>query len=184
MRAVRRRFAYLIAWTLATTVTVGASWLGIRSVLDAAAPSRSMPLSAADLRRAAPTSVAPTAPLPTSTPDGAGSPAPTPSANASGSPAATPSATPTADGWRRVSGGSDGTAYERTFRLRGGVVTLRVAAGDVRVVAADPGPGYVVATQRLDAQSVLISFMSGEHTSRLFGAWRDGPYAEVTESVD
>ncbi len=152
---MRRRLAYLLAWTVATTVTVGASWLGIRSVLDAAAPSRSMPLSAADLRRAAPTSAPPP---PTSTPAGAGSPTPTPPANPSGSPATTPSATPTADGWRRVSGG---TAFERTFRLRGGVVTLRVAAGDVQVVDADPGPGYAVATQRLDAQAVLISFMSG-----------------------
>ena len=179
---MRRRLAYLLVWTLATTVTVGASWLGIRSVLDAAAPSRSMPLSAADLRRAAPTTAAPTAP--SATPDVSGSPTATPSANGSGSPATTSSASPTADTWRRVSGGSGGTTYERTFRLRGGVVTLRAAAGDVRIVAADPAPGYAVAPQRLDAQSVLISFMSLEHTCRLFGAWRDGPYAEITESVD
>ncbi len=57
-------------------------------------------------------------------------------------------------------------------------------AGDVEVIAADPGPSYAVSTQRFNPQAVRISFMSGEHTSRLFGAWRDGPYAEITESAD
>jgi hypothetical protein len=176
--AVRRRLAYVLVWTLATTVTVGASWLGIRSVLVAAAPSRSMPLSAADLRRAAPTPAATTPSAPST------EASQSPSASPAASPSTSPSASPSADGWRRVRDGSGGTAYERTFQLRGGVVTLQVAAGEARVVAADPRPGYNISSQRIDAESVLVSFLSAKHTSRLFGAWRDAPYAEITESVD
>ena len=38
---MRRPLAYLAAWTVATAITAGISWLGIRSVLIAAAPSPS-----------------------------------------------------------------------------------------------------------------------------------------------
>ncbi len=181
--SVRRRLAYLLIWTLATAATVGASWLGIRSVLQATAPQRTAPFSAAELRRMAPTTppplastvappiIAPTAslPAPAST-----SPAPTPAVSASPSPGAT---------WAAVPTGSGGPAYERTFVVRGGTVTLRVDQSEVRAVDAVAGSGFVVVHTRYDERSLLVSFLSAAHISRVFVTWRDGPYAEVTESV-
>jgi pyruvate/2-oxoglutarate dehydrogenase complex dihydrolipoamide acyltransferase (E2) component len=175
MVCVGRRVGYLLVWTVATIVTVGASWLGIRYTLFAAAPSGGQPISAADLRQAAPTTAVrttPAAPKPTPTP------APT-------TPAAqpSPSASPTGTPWVPVPDGHGNTAYKRTFRLVGGDVTMLCGPLETRVLAVQPHRGYTVEQFREGPRTVRVSLVSSRHASRLYTAWRDGPYAELTESV-
>jgi hypothetical protein len=166
---VRRRLAYLLVWTLATTATVSASWLGVRSVLATAAPSRTQPLSAAELRDAAPAKPSPT-------------PSPTPAASPSPPRPRAPTPTPTGQ-WTAAPDGRGGTAYRRTFRLRGGEVTVWCARGDVRLLGAKPAQGYEVDRDLMNPENLLVTLRSRQHTSRVFVSWRDGPYAELTESV-
>jgi hypothetical protein len=163
--AVRRQLVYLLAWVAATAVTAGVSWLGIRSVLSAASPPRSVSLAASDARWVAP----PTAPGPTPRPSG---------------PAATPSARPSpTDSWTPVANGRGGTAYRHTFRLAGGEVAVWCEDRSVRVLAATPKPGFVVNVTRLGEDGVQVSFTQQRRASRVLVRWWDGPYAEVTESV-
>jgi len=186
---VRRGLAYPIAWMLATAVTVSGSWLGIRSVLEAAAPSRPDPLSAADLRRAAPTSAPATSKPPrTSAP-------PTPSAKPAPSRPPTtrppPSTTrpagpppPTSDPrWQPVPDGIGGTAYRRTLRVQGGEVSAQVGRSGTQILAIRPAPGFFPTETRFDPNTVTVSFTSGGHFSRILVGWRNGPRGEVTESV-
>ena len=186
MAGVRRRLAYAVAWTLATAATVGASWLGIRSVLDAAAPHRTTPFSAAELRGAAPTTptttppFVPSAPPPTVAPTSSLSPQPTPTSTPT--PGASASPAPS-DGWVAVPSGSGGTAYRRVFRVRGGDVTFWVEEPGVRILEAQAAPGFTAVHTRFDQRSLMVSFISSGHISRVYATWRDGPYAEVTESV-
>ena len=170
---MRRRLAYLLVWTLATTATVSASWLGIQSVLAAAAPSRTQPLSAAELREAAPRQASPSPTLP---------PSPPPSPSPSPRPSPTPSVTP-AGQWTALSDGRGGTGYRRTFRMRGGEVTVWCAHGDVRALTVKPAQGYTVNRDQMNSENLLVSLQSRRHTSRVYVSWRDGPYAELTESV-
>src|SRR4029450_10911782 len=101
MGGVHRRLAYLLAWAVAATVTVSIAWLGIRSVLAAAAPTRTVPLSAVGLRKGGP--------LP-------GSPQPGSARQNTGPPAPAPSQTET---WTQ-----DGQTFKRTFRTVGGDVSF------------------------------------------------------------
>src|SRR5689334_11451699 len=104
MCVVHRRLAYLLAWAVAATVTVSIAWLGIRSVLVAAAPTRTVPLSAVQLRRVAPLSP----------PDASGSTGS--SAPAAGSSERQAPAIPT-DTWEK-----EGEGFKRTFHTIGGDV--------------------------------------------------------------
>jgi hypothetical protein len=167
---VRRRLAYVLVWTLATTATMGASWLGIRSVLHAAAPSRTTPLSAVELRQAAPTQTTP--------PPAPASPSRAPAAGPSPSASASPSAS-----WTPVPHGDGGTAYRRTFRVRGGTVTCLVEPSGARVLDTQANRGFNTEQARPDPRSVMVSFISNAHVSRVYATWRNGPYAEITESV-
>jgi hypothetical protein len=170
MSAVRRRLIYLTAWAVATTVTVGIAWLGIRSVLAAAAPARITPLSAADLRDAAPKA----APTPSPTP----SPSAPPSATVA--PSDRPTPTPT-DSWVPVADGKGGTAFRRTFRTVGGDVVVVSSKGDVKIESSRPKLGYSVNLSRQTSESVIVSFFGPRRASRVWARWNSGPYAEVTE---
>jgi hypothetical protein len=166
MCPVRRRLVYLIAWAAATTVTVGVAWWGIRSVLVAAAPSRITPLSAADLRNAAPKV--------TSLP----APSPSPSVTSAAPPAGatTPAKPPPSDAWVPV-----GSAFRRTFHTDGGDVVVLAADNNVKIESTKPKPGFQVTVQRQNAESVVVSFIGPRKSSRLWARWNNGPYAEVTE---
>jgi hypothetical protein len=172
MRLVRRRLAYLLAWAVATSVTAAVAWLGIRSVLVAAAPS---PLSAANLRLVAPTSAEPSpSDPPTPTPSPSPTPVTTPTLVASPTPSST---------WTPSPDGQGGTGYKRTFRTIGGDVSFWVARGVAQVLSSSPKPGYTVNVTRYDADSVLVSFFNNHKVSRVWARWWNGPYAEITESV-
>src|SRR3954469_17481658 len=101
MGGVHRRLAYLLAWAVAATVTVSISWLGIRSVLAAAAPTRTVPLSAVGLRKVAPLTGTPPQNAPTR-PDASAAPA-----------------TSRSESWIQ-----DGETFKRTFRTAGGEVSF------------------------------------------------------------
>ena len=176
-----RRFAYVLAWAVATAIAVSGSWVGIRSVLVAATLDRPAPLSAAQLRQAAPTSAAPS-------PSPSPSPSPRPSPSPSPSPAPPPpDPEPTADltpGWEAVTDDEGREGFQRVFVLRGGEVVFFASSTEVRIVSADVEQGFDDDTTRWSRTSVLISLESEEHTSRVWVNWRDGaPYAEVTETV-
>jgi hypothetical protein len=175
MRRVRRRLVYVLAWVVATAVTAGVAWLGIRSVISAAASRRVAPLSAADLREAAPAeATSPPAPPPTS---------PTPEAdrNVADSAATKPSPTPV-ETWRPVPDGKGGTAFRRIFRVAGGEVVVLCAKGDVKVESTKPKAGFSVTTNRQSPESVSVTFFGPRMASRVWAQWtQNAPYAEVTE---
>jgi hypothetical protein len=169
---VRRRLGYLLVWTVATAVTVSASWLGIRSALVGTAVSRVDPLSPADLRSVLPTATPPVtrSPLPSAT----SSPGPVTSVSPGASPA---------ERWVAVPDGHGSTAYRRTFHVEGGTVTIVVGPRETKVLDAIAQPRYAVQQAPAGQLSVQVSFVSPEHTSRIYASWRDAPYAEITESV-
>jgi hypothetical protein len=169
---MRRRLGYLFAWAIATAVAVAGSWVGLQPLLDAAAAQRPPSLSASQLREA----VEFPAPDPPAT--SAATPAPTPTA--SPSTPAPGTATAVVDDWQEVRGGR---AVQRTFWLQGGEVVVRVSHARVEVMSHTPYEGYEVSINRWARDSVVVSFESPEHTSRLWVMWRDGPYAEITESA-
>ena len=171
MSPVRRRLVYVMAWMVATVVTAGVSWLGIRSVIAAAASRQVPPLSAADLRDAAPPEQT-TAPTPTTPPE---------NQNAMATSAALPSPTPS-DSWVALPDGRGGMAYRRTFRMAGGDVVVLAAKGDAKIEATRPKSGFTVTAQRQSTESVIVNFFGPGKASRLWAQWvNNGPYAEVTE---
>jgi hypothetical protein len=185
MSPVRSRFVYPIAWAVATALTVGVAWLGIRSVLVAAVPSRISPLSAADLRNAAPK------PSPSPAPEPVPQPTPTPTVVAP--PPTIPPATPPAnapatkvaptpsDSWAPVPDGKGGTAYRRTFRTGGGDAVVLSGPGQVKIESSKPRAGFTVTIARQGDESVIVSFVGPRRSSRVWARWNNGPYAEVTE---
>lgn len=190
---MRRRLGYLLAWFLATVAAVTGSWVGLQPLLAATSPELPARLSMSQLREAAPAAT----PAPTPTPASTSTPTPTsppaaPTAAASPTPAGTGSdrgtvppvppqpLLPATSQWRELSGGR---GYERTFVVRGGEVVFRARPDRVRVVEHTANPGYEVSVSRWTRSSVIFSFESTEHTSRIWVMWRNGPYAEVTETV-
>ena len=160
---MHRRLAYLLAWAVAATVTVSIAWLGIRSVLAAAAPTRTVPLSAVQLRRVAPL-------IP---PDSSASPPP------SGSSARPNGQTTPTESWQQ-----DGEGFKRTFHTIGGDVEFFTAKDAVQVASSTPKQGYTVNVTRYGGDSVMVSFFGNRKTSRVWVRWWNGPYAEITESVN
>src|SRR5689334_2688239 len=168
MRPVPHRLVYPIAWAVATAVTVGIAWLGIRSVLVAAAPNRISPLSAADLRKAAPV------PSP--------APAPQPTPSPTRSPVTEKPVPSGPDAWVAFADGHGGTAYRRTFRTGGGDVVVVSEPHGVKIETARPKDGFTVSTARQSDESVIVSFIGPRRASRVWARWNNnGPYAEVTE---
>jgi hypothetical protein len=188
---------YLLVWSLCTATLVGACWLGLRSVVDAAVPERTAPFSAAELGRSTPSpSVSgadaaqpATVPLaetqaqpPTTAPVATPTPTLVPTTSA---PSSAPAANNVPESeWVAVPNGRGGTAYTRTFFLRGGEVAFVVDAYDVHVTDVDLRPGYALVPTRYDYRSLMISLISNDRASRVYVAWRGGPYAEITEAID
>lgn len=184
---MRRPLGYVLAWLLATVVAVTGSWVGLQPLLAATSPELPPRLSASQLREAVPPP-SPTArdatptESPTESPTPAPSPTPTPTPDATEPPEPPPPQPmlPATSEWREL---DDGRTMERTFIVRGGEVTFHVNRREVRVVEHTANPGYEVAVNRWSRSSLILSFESVEQTSRIWVMWRDGPYAEVTETV-
>ncbi|MGC9669533.1 hypothetical protein ACNTMW_23645 [Planosporangium sp. 12N6] len=168
---MHRRLAYLLAWSVAAAITVSVAWLGIRSVLAAAAPTRTVPLATAQLRR-----VAPVTPPDRSAPQVSGST----STSGSARPSADSSASPSSAGWQATGGGG----FRRSFHTAGGDATFFTTKDAVQVESSNPNAGYTVNVTRYATDSVMVSFFGNRKTSRVWVRWWNGPYGEVTESVD
>jgi hypothetical protein len=166
---MRRRLTYLAVWALATAITIGVSYWGIRSVLVAASPQGSAPLSAAELRHAAPSP----------SPSPSASPSPSPPAR-SPTPPAKPSPTP---GWVNTPDPRGGSGLVRTFVLVGGEVTVFCTRGDVHVTGITPAKGFTQSETRFSPDSLRINLSGDKHISRLWVTWRNSCYSEITESV-
>ncbi|MCP3801398.1 hypothetical protein NLX83_19250 [Allokutzneria sp. A3M-2-11 16] len=206
---MKRRLGYLGLWLVATVLAVGMAWLGLRSVLVAAAPGRIDLLDqlGADSPRATdvvalgpPTSV-PGATDPTSRgPSGIPIQPPGPHPGPGGPSATTPpssSLRPTENG-TKPSTSRPGTTtttrpqtdpsplgqpepQTRTVRTRGGDSTLRFAENDVSVLTARPVSGHAVKVERTSATSVVVTFSSPTSLSRIQAAWNEGPAWRITE---
>lgn len=198
---MRRPLVFVAAWAAATVVAVAGSWVGLQPVLAAASPQLPARLSAAQLRDAAPVTSAPTAttgpsaeglaPVPgaPSPPPPSPSRPPTPSPPpAPPSPAPPPPSPgppfpelPASSEWEPQ---ERRDTYERTFVLRGGEVEIRASPGRVEVISHTANPGYEYSVTRWSRTSVIVTFQSAdESTSRLWVMWRNGPYAEITETI-
>jgi hypothetical protein len=199
-------------WTIGTVATVGACWLGLQSVLASTGPARMTPLNVEELSQPPssatpmPAFAAPPVPVidepvppmtdptdPATDPAAPiGDPAPASTAPPATGSAVVPQSVPGTPGgttdpggsnWVRVSDGYGGFGYERTFHLIGGDVTILSEPFDVRVLSTDPKPGYVALRTWYDYRTVRVSLVSSALTSRVFVTWRNGPYAEITESA-
>jgi hypothetical protein len=178
---MRRPLVFVCAWTAATVGAVAGSWVGLQPVLAAATPELPTRLSASQLREAAPPTASPTSPTASPSP----SPTPTPTPSQEPTPGPTPGPPfpepPTSSEWRQLEGRN---TYERTFVLRGGEAVVRVNRREVKVVSHSPNEGYEASITRWSRRSVIVTFQtSDEQVSRLWVMWRDGPYAEVTETI-
>jgi hypothetical protein len=175
MGRVHRPLAYLLAWSVAATITVSVAWLGIRSVLAAAAPTRTVPLSTTQLRRAAPL-----------TTPGASAPAATSPSATAVPPASAPSSQPTdagaapapTEGWH-----PKGDGFTRSFHTVGGDVDFFTAQDVAQVASSTPKAGYKINVTRYGTDSVMVSFFGDRKASRVWVRWWNGPYGEITESV-
>jgi hypothetical protein len=67
--------------------------------------------------------------------------------------------------------------------VRGGAVTCLVGPSGARVLQTQANRGFKTEQARPDPRSVMVSFISNAHVSRVYATWRNGPYAEITESV-
>jgi len=164
-------------WTVATSVGIGVSWLGIRPVLDAAVADRLVAFPVTDSGTSSPASSRPPGPHASAAIDGAepsrtrpGS-RPTPSATGGAPPTVTP------DGWTVVGPGQ----YVRSFRLGGGNATVRADHGTMELVSATPNPGYVM-TITPGTTRVVVNFATALDIWTLDAAWVDnGPVARITQ---
>ena len=123
----------------------------------------------------------PPGPAPTTT----AAPAPTTTTTAAAAQPAMPATASTAasTGWEVVATGRGGTAYRRTFHVQGGDITFWCDQYDVHVMAYSLKPGYVVDYSRYSVRSLQVSLLSTQRASRVYVTWRNGPYAEITETV-
>jgi hypothetical protein len=160
---VRMRLAYLLAWTVATALVAGVSLVSVWSVLTVR--DRARPASTDVAERAAPAGVAP---MPRHT-------------GKASQPGTRPAPGPS---WTSVPNGRGDTAYRRTFRTNGGDVTGYVEPGIARILSTTPKAGFVVNIKRYGDDIVEVSFAKERQVSRVLIRWLDGPYAELTESVN
>jgi hypothetical protein len=53
----------------------------------------------------------------------------------------------------------------------------------VQIVSSTPKPGYKPDVSKFASDSIMISFFADHKVSRVWVRWWNGPYAEITESV-
>ena len=207
---MKRRLGYLGLWLVATVLAVGMAWLGLRSVLVAAAPGRLDLLDhlSADGSRASGAGDAVALGPPTSVPGATGPtgrgpsgiPIQPPGPNPGGPSVTTPpsSPRPTENGSKPTTTRPGGTTttttpqtdpsvlgkpepQTRTVRTRGGDSTLRFAENDVSVLTARPVSGHAVKVERTSATAVVVTFSSPTSVSRIQATWDEGPSWRIIE---
>jgi hypothetical protein len=150
---MRRTLALGAVWVAAAAVAAGVAWAGIGVVGDQVTDDRPAPLSADEVAQAVASQSASST---TTAPDGA----PT-----------TTTAPPV-----------DASATTRTYRMEGGVVTLRFTPAGVDVVGATPNEGFTVDTEPEHGNGMKVEFESDGHESRVDAWWDGGPKVERREN--
>ncbi|GII21513.1 hypothetical protein Pme01_11100 [Planosporangium mesophilum] len=77
-----------------------------------------------------------------------------------------------------------GDGFKRVFHTVGGDADFFMTKDAVQVSSSTPRAGYTVNVTRYGVDSVMVSFFGNRKTSRIWVRWWNGPYGEVTESVD
>jgi hypothetical protein len=150
---VRRSLALGAVWVAAAASAAGVAWAGIGVVGNQVTDDRPAPLSSEQVAQELQANQAP-ATTTTNAPDGGIS---------TTAPPADPSAT------------------TKTYRMQGGVVTLRFSPAGVEVVGASPYEGFTVDTEPEHGNGVRVEFESDSHRSRLDAWWDAGPQVEPRE---
>lgn len=150
---MRRSLALGAVWLVAAALAAGVAWAGIGVVGNQVTDDRPAPLSADEVAQAVEADQA----------------------------ASSTTAPPPADGTTTTAPPTDASATTRTYRMEGGVVTLRFSAAGVEVVAATPNEGFNVDYEREHGNGVKVEFESDAHESRIDAWWDGGPQVERRE---
>jgi hypothetical protein len=149
---VRRSLALGAAWVVAAASAAGVAWAGIGVVGDQVTDDRPAPLSSEQVARDL----------------------------ASGQTSGTVTSAPAA-GSSTTAPPADASATTSTYRMQGGVVTLRFSPAGVEVVGATPFEGFTVDSEREHGNGVKVEFESDAHRSRVDAWWDGGPQVERRE---
>jgi len=140
---------------VAAALAAGVAWAGIGVVGDQVTDDRPAPLSADQVAQAV----------------AAGQ-------SASSTTTAPPGSAPTT-----TAVPPDGaSATTRTYRMEGGVVTLRFSPAGVELVGATPNEGFGVDSEPEHGNGVKVEFESDSHESRVDAWWDGGPQVERREN--
>jgi hypothetical protein len=150
---VRRSLALGAVWVVAAALAAGVAWAGIGVVGDQVTDDRPAPLSADEVAEA----------VEADQPAGSTTTAPR-------GPTTTAAVPPV-----------DASATTRTYRMEGGVVTLRFSPAGVEVVGATPNEGFTVDSEPEHGNGVKVEFGSDGHESRVDAWWDGGPQVERRE---
>lgn len=142
-------------WVVAAVLAAGVAWAGIGVVGDQVTDDRPAPLSADEIAQAV-----------------AGDRAASTITTAPPTDATTTTAVPP----------TDASATTRTYRMEGGVATLRFSPAGVEVVGATPNEGFSVDWEPEHGNGVKVEFESDAHDSRIDAWWDGGPQVERREN--
>jgi hypothetical protein len=190
---VVRRIAYLLIWLAVTLTAVFIASAAVSSVRDQVtdtptamlppttiAPDSTEQPTPDPTQPESPTRVdgssGPTTTAPTTTTSAALQPTTTvPSTTVPSSPAPTTTTTTTAT--------VPPTTEIRSYELVGGLVSVEIGDGTVRLAGASPKPGFTMEVESSGPEKVEVEFHNDEHRSKFSGKFEDGKYEpSISES--
>lgn len=188
-----RRIAYLLIWLAVTLTAVFIASAAVSSVRDqvtdtptAMLPPTTIAPDSTEQQTPDPTqpesptrvdgSSGPTTTAPTTTTSAALQPTTTvPSTTVPSSPAPTTTTTTTAT--------VPPTTEIRSYELVGGLVSVEIGDGTVRLAGASPKPGFTMEVESSGPEKVEVEFHNDEHRSKFSGKFEDGKYEpSISES--
>lgn len=188
-----RRIAYLLIWLAVTLTAVFIASTAVSSVRDqvtdtptAMLPPTTIAPDSTEQQTPDPTqpesptrvdgSSSPTTTAPTTTTSAALQPTTTvPSTTVPSSPAPTTTTTTTAT--------VPPTTEIRSYELVGGLVSVEIGDGTVRLAGASPKPGFTMEVESSGPEKVEVEFHNDEHRSKFSGKFEDGKYEpSISES--
>lgn len=188
-----RRIAYLLIWLAVTLTAVFIASTAVSSVRDqvtdtptAMLPPTTIAPDSTEQQTPDPTqpesptrvdgSSGPTTTAPTTTTSAALQPTTTvPSTTVPSSPAPTTTTTTTAT--------VPPTTEIRSYELVGGLVSVEIGDGTVRLAGASPKPGFTMEVESSGPEKVEVEFHNDEHRSKFSGKFEDGKYEpSISES--
>jgi len=190
-----RRIAYLLIWLAVTLTAVFIASAAVSSVRDQVTdtPTAMFPPTTIAPDRPEQQAPDPTQPESPTRIDGSSGPtttAPTPTTSAPLQPTTTvpsttvpsapaPSPLPTTTTTSTV----PSTTEIRSYELVGGLVSVEIGDGTVRLAGASPRPGFTMEVESSGPEKVEIEFHNDEHRSKFSGKFEDGKYEpSISES--